>query len=256
MPPQQQNLLLRVACPRVDGFSFSHARHVIQKTVESCKRAADKEGLAVPLAVVLPEHAHDFTSKHGDVARHAEKIIRFLPSDIWVAVLFAAMEVDNSVASNMGYFVTKNGHDFSPKRAYTEYDEAILGGRVFGSRYYQGWVERGEWLQSEQVPFPSKATPTGVQLEHRICIDVVGEPGQSNWNTVLLVSAHKLYTPHSRLAGKQCASIVNYNCRNEVALMNSDANPSWSWEFECKSENEAFILLSKKPSLKNPAAQA
>ena len=249
LPPQTK--LLRVICPKMDGLSFRQMRKIIRTTADAYKSLCEREGTATPLAFLFSECAlkYEYTVSPGKVQRHIEKIQRLLPRDIWVSVHFPAMEKEKGITSNTGYSLAKGQCEFAPKRAFTAFDGTKLGRMEQDGRQAAAWGKRGSMMTQGMVPYPSLRTPTGVLLEHRVCIDIVSDPVSASKDTISLVSAHRLQLLgnwRSEVNARGNSIIINYDSNSKVQVFSADANPSWRWGVERESDLLPIILLSQK----------
>ncbi|MFH1306115.1 MAG: hypothetical protein ABIH83_00455 [Candidatus Micrarchaeota archaeon] len=184
--------------------------------LEKEKKQADKNGSALPLAILFAENSlnYNFRIKSCVVKSNINKIQEYLPADRWVAIGFSVNEKDDYQPRSMGYLFTIDKLEPTPKRYCTYGDKELLR-KIYekkGNEFIDQWDEDGRIMQISGKPFAMLTTPSGINLELRVCADVLSPPIKKEKNAVTIVPADGITVADAiRLAKKRAAVIIHDN---------------------------------------------
>ena len=228
--PQKQAELrcaVEIVCPRLSSTDFAGLKTAVEKAGNEIRRADERRKHQAGGVVLFSEDVlhhrygwNKITKEEAD--KHACEIFNLLPKDIWLAVaypvmLFEPKEQSNRyfsegdpVPKNEGYLISPTDHSSKPKRMWSRFDESNCITYVRQAREGGGneipleelfacnennegeWRMRGNRLQDGRVDFPRVLTPSGITLEHRICLDAVAAPIKKEKRAITIVSARRL----------------------------------------------------------------
>jgi len=175
----------------------------IKRAVAHAKSKVDPE---TPVAILFGEIAlsYRFNIRHDVVLKHIYSIKDSLPEDRFVAVGFSAFVREGIMLSNMGYLFSRDGRILcQPKRSNPDGDSSNI--ESFSENIYSRFhknnphapspssieplkVDNGRSLSNSGEKYLAISTPTGFEIEYRVCADIWKLPDIVQ-NRLLLVSA-------------------------------------------------------------------
>lgn len=255
-----QKTILEARLPTSRFRCFIDMKCEISNILKKASSIGMKNGF-VPAQIILFGESYlryKFDISHAEVLREIELLQNSLPSDIWCAVGFSVNQLlDKKWVQNSGYLFTSSQSVASPKRMFSEVDMLALEerfGSIFSSFFYRKnplffqrlqWELAGNLHQYYGDEFQKISSPSGIDIELRVCLDAIASPISCQPNTLTLVPAHNLDPlTASKLSQNRLGVIINDSGEATTRLHTNLNNFSYQNQLIKKELNVEGIITS------------
>lgn len=193
---------LEVFCPRLRDATFGQMQKAVEGVMLLAEKRADKSGDGAPAVVLFSEAAlgYQFNVEPYDSAKHIGRMRKIMgkhSNGRWMSFAFNVRE-DYGLedARNTGYFVLP-GFEMSYHKRRMTFGEMELVDSVFLPAIEAKWAARMK--EGANTAYPTAKTPSGLEIEYRICADACSPPFGDKPDAVSILSSEGNHDAHVRL---------------------------------------------------------